>query len=106
MTLRKIVTLPAPVLRRKARAITKFDKNLSTLIDDMVETMRDAPGPRRISQRAVRDLSSVGGGGFAGGLQATVLKAFNTNLVVKRASAAVSIVSCLLTFQGVGRVRH
>ena len=44
MTLRKIVTLPDPVLRRKARAITKFDKNLSTLIDDMVETMREAPG--------------------------------------------------------------
>ena len=44
MTLRKIVTLPDPVLRRKARAITKFDKELSILIDDMVETMREAPG--------------------------------------------------------------
>ena len=44
MTLRKIVTLPEPVLRRKAHAVTKVDKNLQTLIDDMVETMRDAPG--------------------------------------------------------------
>ena len=44
MTLRKIVTLPEAVLRRKARAITKIDKNLQTLIDDMVETMREAPG--------------------------------------------------------------
>ena len=44
MTLRKIVTLPEPVLRRKARAITTFDKNLRTLIDDMIETMREAPG--------------------------------------------------------------
>jgi peptide deformylase len=44
MTLRKIVTLPEPVLRRKAHPITKVDKNLQTLIDDMVETMRDAPG--------------------------------------------------------------
>src|SRR5215216_6865960 len=44
MTLRKIVTLPEPVLRRKAHAVTKFDKDLQTLIDDMVETMRDAPG--------------------------------------------------------------
>jgi peptide deformylase len=44
MTLRKIVTLPDPVLRRKARAITKFDKDLGILIDDMVETMREAPG--------------------------------------------------------------
>lgn len=44
MPLRKIVTLPEPVLRRKARTITSFDKNLQTVIDDMVETMRDAPG--------------------------------------------------------------
>ena len=44
MALRQIVTLPEPVLRRKAKPITKFDKNLQTLIDDMIDTMRDAPG--------------------------------------------------------------
>ena len=44
MTLRTIVTLPDPVLRRKAHAVETFDKNLKTLIDDMVETMREAPG--------------------------------------------------------------
>jgi peptide deformylase len=44
MAIRKIVTLPDPVLRRKAHPVTKFDKNLQTLIDDMIETMRDAPG--------------------------------------------------------------
>jgi peptide deformylase len=44
MTLRTIVTLPDPVLRRKAHPVTKFDKDLHTLIDDMVETMREAPG--------------------------------------------------------------
>ena len=44
MALRKIVTLPEPVLRRKARIINTFDKNLQTLIDDMIETMREAPG--------------------------------------------------------------
>jgi peptide deformylase len=44
MTLRQIVTLPEPVLRRKAKPITKFDKDLQTLIDDMIETMREAPG--------------------------------------------------------------
>src|SRR5215470_13456648 len=44
MTLRKIVTLPEPVLRRKAHTVITFDKNLQTLLDDMVETMRDAPG--------------------------------------------------------------
>ncbi len=44
MALREIVTLPEPVLRRKAKPITKFDKELQTLIDDMIETMREAPG--------------------------------------------------------------
>ena len=44
MTLRTIVTLPDPVLRRKARAVTIFDKKLQTVIDDMIETMREAPG--------------------------------------------------------------
>ncbi|MDX1377501.1 MAG: peptide deformylase [Anaerolineales bacterium] len=44
MTLRKIVTLPDPVLRRKARDVTNFDKDLHSLIDDMIETMREAPG--------------------------------------------------------------
>ena len=44
MALRQIVTLPEPILRRKAKPITKFDKKLQTLIDDMIETMREAPG--------------------------------------------------------------
>jgi peptide deformylase len=44
MAIRTIVTLPEPVLRRKAKPITKFDKDLQTLIDDMIDTMRDAPG--------------------------------------------------------------
>ncbi len=44
MSLRKIVTLPVPVLRRKARPVSRFDAELQTLIDDMIETMRDAPG--------------------------------------------------------------
>ena len=44
MALRKIVTLPEAVLRRKAHTVTKVDKNLQTVIDDMIETMREAPG--------------------------------------------------------------
>ena len=44
MTFREIVTLPDPVLRRKARTVTRFDAELQTLIDDMIETLRDAPG--------------------------------------------------------------
>jgi peptide deformylase len=44
MGLRTIVSLPDPVLRRKARPVTKFDSDLQTLIKDMIETMRAAPG--------------------------------------------------------------
>ena len=44
MTLREIVSIPNPVLRRKARKVTDFGPQLQTLIDDMVETMRAAPG--------------------------------------------------------------
>ena len=44
MTIRKIVTLPEAVLRRKARTVTTFDKNLQALVNDMIETMREAPG--------------------------------------------------------------
>ncbi len=44
MTLRQIITLPDPILRRKARTISQFDQELQTLVDDMIETMRQAPG--------------------------------------------------------------
>jgi len=44
MTLRKVITVPNEILRKKAHKVTKFDKNLKTLIDDMVETMREDPG--------------------------------------------------------------
>jgi len=44
MAVRKIVTVPNLVLRQKARKVEDFGDDLQTLIDDMVETMRDAPG--------------------------------------------------------------
>ncbi len=44
MSIRKITTLPDPVLRNKARKVTAFGQDLQTLIDDMIETMRVAPG--------------------------------------------------------------
>src|SRR5512138_3078389 len=44
MALREIKTLPSAVLRRKARKVTTFGADLQALFDDMVETMRDAPG--------------------------------------------------------------
>lgn len=44
MTARKIVTPPNPTLRRTAHKVRAFGPALQTLIDDMIETMRVAPG--------------------------------------------------------------
>jgi peptide deformylase len=44
MAVREIVTLPNPVLRRKARKVAAFDKDFQGLVEDMIETMREAPG--------------------------------------------------------------
>ena len=44
MAVRDIVTMPDPILYRKARKVTDFGKEMQTLVDDMVETMRVAPG--------------------------------------------------------------
>ena len=44
MTFREIITLPDPVLRRKAKPVTDFGVNFQILVDDMIETMRQAPG--------------------------------------------------------------
>lgn len=44
MSLREIVVLSDPVLRKKAHKVTTFDKKFQTLVDDMLETLLDAPG--------------------------------------------------------------
>ena len=44
MAVRAIRVLPDPVLRQKAKKVTKIDKSVQRLIDDMIETMRAVPG--------------------------------------------------------------
>lgn len=44
MAVRDIVTLPQTILRRKAHKVSDFGLQFQTLVDDMVETMRKAPG--------------------------------------------------------------
>ncbi len=44
MTLRPIVTLGDPRLRMPGEPITRFGRALHELLDDMTQTMRDAPG--------------------------------------------------------------
>lgn len=44
MAVQEIVTLGNKILRRKAQKVDDFGPELQTLIDDMIETMRAAPG--------------------------------------------------------------
>ena len=44
MAIRTINTFPDEVLRKKAQPVDVFDQDLAILVDDMVETMRVAPG--------------------------------------------------------------
>tara|TARA_B100000945_G_scaffold95505_1_gene74667 strand:- start:301 stop:825 length:525 start_codon:yes stop_codon:yes gene_type:complete len=44
MAIRKILTIPDPVLRQKSLAVKKIDKDIKNLMDDMIKTMYDAPG--------------------------------------------------------------
>jgi peptide deformylase len=44
MALRKIVFLDNPVLRKRARKVTSFDAGFQQLVDDMLDTLLDAPG--------------------------------------------------------------
>ncbi len=44
MTILRIRTLGDPVLRERARPLERFDASLRRLVDDMMETMYEAPG--------------------------------------------------------------
>jgi len=44
MSVRDIVTFPQAILRIKAKTVKDFDQDFQVLVDDMIETMRVAPG--------------------------------------------------------------
>jgi peptide deformylase len=44
MPILNIVSVPDPVLRRKAHKVNEFGKDFQILVDDMIDTLRDAPG--------------------------------------------------------------
>lgn len=44
MAIRPIIRFPDPLLRRAAEPVTRFDTDLKALADDLLDTMRAAPG--------------------------------------------------------------
>ncbi len=44
MAIRPILTAEDPILRERTKRVSTFDASLHRLLDDMLETMRDAPG--------------------------------------------------------------
>jgi peptide deformylase len=44
MAIRPILTADEPILRQRAKRVSTYDASLHRLLDDMLETMRDAPG--------------------------------------------------------------
>ena len=44
MAIRSIITIPHPILRKRARPVERVDAELRRLADDMLATMYDAPG--------------------------------------------------------------
>lgn len=44
MAVRPIITLPDNLLRQKSEPVSKVDGAIRTVLDDMIETMYDAPG--------------------------------------------------------------
>lgn len=44
MAIREILTVPHEVLRKKAKKVTNFGADFQQTVEDMIETMHDAPG--------------------------------------------------------------
>ena len=44
MTIKPIIYLPDPILRQQSVAVERVDSELESFIEDMIETMYDAPG--------------------------------------------------------------
>ncbi|MDE2435637.1 MAG: peptide deformylase [Sphingomonadales bacterium] len=44
MAIREIIEVPDPLLKQVSAPVTEFDASLRTLVDDMFETMYEAPG--------------------------------------------------------------
>ena len=61
MALRPIITLPDPKLRLVSTKIERVDDSLRRLIDDMIETMHEAPGVGLAAIQVAEPIRLLGG---------------------------------------------
>ena len=59
MALLDICTYPDPVLRQKAECVKNIDDGIQRLIDDMIDTMYEAPGVGLAANQVGRPLSVI-----------------------------------------------
>lgn len=107
MAIRSIVRLDNPVLRKKAKRVTSFDTAFQTLVDDMIETVVEAPGvglaaPQvNVSQRLiVVRLPDDEEGKAEYGEQAGVVYAVANPEIIKTSRATVEGVEACLSIPG------
>ena len=61
MALRNIVVEGDPILRKRCREVEKVDDRIRMILDDMVETMREAPRRRTCGAADWNDAKNVRG---------------------------------------------
>jgi len=115
MAIREIIQPDNPILRKKAHKVTSFDRKFQQLVDDMIETMQEAPGvglaaPQvAVSQRLiVIQLQDDEQGREAYGKDAGVLYVVANPEIIKASKEMVEGVEACLSIPGYfGRVdRH
>jgi peptide deformylase len=59
MAVLEIISVPDPILRRKTHKVTDFGKDFQTLVTNMIETMRKAPGVGLAAPQVAKSLRLV-----------------------------------------------
>jgi peptide deformylase len=54
MAVKKIITVPNPLLRQKTHQVRKFDKKLHHLVKDLIDTAKNASDPEGVGLSAIQ----------------------------------------------------
>lgn len=54
MAIKKIITVPNPILRKKSKPVKKVDKKIKQLANDLIETAKAAREPKSVGLSAVQ----------------------------------------------------